>query len=139
MLFTDVKVGTSYTKAAGGELITRNAYLKGYCRTKGKRFGLCSSAEFLNKMCQESKFRIMKTVRLGLNVAQQRFFDPATQEGLKMIYIARDPRGLYNSRLHRDWCVAEPRCISPQRICQDLESDFWTAKALATSRKNDFM
>ena len=81
----------------------------------------------------------MKTVRLGLNVAQQRFFDPVTQEGLKMIYIARDPRGLYNSRLHRDWCVAEQRCISPQRICQDLESDFWTAKELATSQKNDFM
>ena len=120
-------------------MITRNAYLKGYCRTKGKRLGLCSSAEFLNQMCQESHFRIIKTVRLGLNVAQKRFLDPETSQGLKMIYIARDPRGLYNSRLHRDWCVAEKRCISPQKICQDLESDFWTAKALASDHMNDLM
>ena len=129
----------SYIKAADGELITRNAYLKEHCRTKGKRFALCSSTDFLNKMCQESRLHIMKTVRLGLNVAQQRFFSEDTKAGLKMIYIARDPRGLYNSRLHREWCVAEERCISPQRICQDLESDFWTAKALAKSQKNNFM
>ena len=137
--FVVKSAGKSYTTAAGGELITRNAYLKGYCRTKAKRLGLCSTTSFLNRMCNESKFRIMKTVRLGLNVAQKRYEDKETNEGLKVIYIARDPRGLYNSRLHRDWCVDEERCISPQKICQDLESDYWTAKELLQSQKSNFM
>ena len=81
----------------------------------------------------------MKTVRLGLNIAQQRFEDIETSRGLKMIYIARDPRGLYNSRLHRDWCIAEERCISPKKICQDLEKDYFTAQVLFKSQKSNFM
>ena len=73
-------------------------------------------------------------------MAQRRFVDPETKDGLKMIYLVRDPRGVYNSRLRvGDWCTQNERCISPKWICQDLEKDYWTAKALAISQRNNFM
>ena len=138
-LLTVAQVGKSYTKAMGGGLVTSDARLKGFCQSKNNRFGLCSSVQFLNMICHMSSLHIIKTVRLGLDVAQRRFLDPETKDGLKMIYIARDPRGLYNSRFNLKWCKRTKRCISPKMICEDLEKDYWTAKALAISQRNNFM
>ena len=52
--------------------------------------------------------------------------------GLKLVYIARDPRALVNSRMHRKWCVNNDRCIGYSNICKDLERDYWSAKWLQT-------
>lgn len=46
---------------------------------------------------------------------------------MKIIYLVRDPRGTLASRHHRDWCPGKPDCDDPKRLCDDLESDYYTA------------
>ena len=119
---------------SGGELITRNKALKPYCKSKASRKtgGICSSPRFLDKVCRSSRLHIVKTVRLGLDVAASLM---ARDPLLKVIYLARDPRGLLNSRLEREWCVETPLCINPLYICRDLLKDYWTAHRLSQTDK----
>ena len=65
--------------------------------------------------------------------------DIEVKKGLKLIYIARDPRALVNSRMHRKWCVHNERCIGYSNICKDLERDYWSAKWLQTFYNQDII
>ena len=73
---------------------------------------------------------------LGLDVASKFLNDIEVKKGIKFIYIARDPRALVNSRMHRKWCVNNDRCIGYTNICKDLERDYWSAKWLQTFDNN---
>ena len=130
-LFVDQKKRMAYHETAAGELLTRNGFLRPHCNHKEKRALICSRTDFLDNMCSLSKFHAMKTVRLGLDVASKLLYDNSVNFGLKLIYIARDPRGLVNSRLKREWCVTNKRCIGAEAICKDLERDYWVAKNLS--------
>jgi hypothetical protein len=81
-------------------------------------------------MCALSKVHVMKTVRLGLEVVIPLMEDLAFAKHTKVVFIARDPRGLFNSRKGRNWCVRTPRCIKPKHICQDLVKDYRAAQVL---------
>ena len=50
--------------------------------------------------------------------------------------LYRDPRGLINSRLHREWCKENKICIGAKYICKDLVKDYWTAKLLKSYYNN---
>ena len=135
----DEKKEMSFVRAAGGEMITRNQFLKRECRDKSRRNERCGNPQFLNSKCKESDFHVTKTVRLGLDLAAKLLENPRINQGLKIIYIGRDPRGLLNSRLEREWCVGEPRCIDPGHICQDLEKDYYEAQKLKSTHSDKIL
>ena len=78
-----------YSEVAGGELVTRNLFINQFCNTPKKRKTICSKTDFLDNMCALSTFHVMKTVRLGLDVASNLIHDYEVNNGLKYIYIAR--------------------------------------------------
>lgn len=56
-----------------------------------------------------------------------------------MVLLVRDPRGLLQSRKHRDWCPKSPDCSEPARVCADLVSDFEAAVIYKKKYPNNFM
>ena len=49
-----------------------------------------------------------------------------------MIFLVRDPRGTMASRLGnvRSWCVGNDDCEDPQRLCNELEDQYYISKHL---------
>ena len=70
-------------------------------------------------MCDTQQFT--KTVRLPLSLAE-----PFLKEfqDLKIVYLVRDPRATLHSRKGRDFCVDNPVCMDPERLCDELTNDF---------------
>ena len=70
-------------------------------------------------MCDTQQFT--KTVRLPLSLAE-----PFLKEfqDLKIVYLVRDPRATLHSRKGRDFCVNNPVCMDPERLCGELIYDF---------------
>ena len=58
---------------------------------------------------------------------------------MKIILLVRDPRGTIASRHHCAWCPGNPDCGDPERLCNDLESDYHTAITFHKSYPNKFM
>ncbi|CAB0030890.1 unnamed protein product [Trichogramma brassicae] len=42
----------------------------------------------------------------------------------KVVLLIRDPRGVLQSRKHREWCPNEPDCFDPTTLCSDMVSDY---------------
>lgn len=89
---------------------------------------LCQNAKFLSSICQIFPVRIIKTVRLSLSAAQALLED--YQLNLKVIYLVRDPRGIYNSRLKQKWCKQGQDCIDLEKMCTRMVDDFMAAKKI---------
>ena len=53
----------------------------------------------------------------------------------------RDPRGTMVSRLAKikSWCLTNPDCEDPKRLCDDLEDDYYTAKHFSQKYRSNFM
>lgn len=52
--------------------------------------------------------------------------------------LARDPRGILQSRKHREWCPGEPDCSDPALLCNDMVSDFKAAVRFLKKYPNNF-
>ena len=139
LLIADKKQHRSFVNSAHGHLISFNQFLKQDCHDKSRRREICGNPKFLNSKCKESNFHVTKTVRLGLDLAAKLLENPQINEGLKIIYIGRDPRGLLNSRLERGWCIGKPHCIDPNHICQDLEKDYYEAQKLKATHSDKIL
>jgi len=44
--------------------------------------------------------------------------------GVRLVLLVRDPRGILQSRKHREWCPTKPDCSDPALVCADMVSDF---------------
>ena len=42
----------------------------------------------------------------------------------KIVYLARDPRGVMASRANLTWCQLDPACSDVRRLCADVQEDF---------------
>ena len=62
----------------------------------------------------------------------------STLTNLKVIYLVRDPRATLHSRQELDWCVAQPRCIRTESLCDTLADDSRLAVALQRKFRNHF-
>lgn len=49
---------------------------------------------------------------------------------MRLVYLVRDPRGTLKSRESRPWCQNQIDCADAATLCQDLESDYQTARNL---------
>lgn len=55
-----------------------------------------------------------------------------------MVLLVRDPRGLLQSRKHREWCPSSPDCSEPARVCADMISDYESAVLLKQRYPRNF-
>ena len=91
---------------------------------------MCFMPEFLNNVCPLHPVRLIKTVRLRLHKVEELMKKLSLD--LKVIFLVRDPRGVYNSRSSGPvsaWC-SEDQCSNPVTGCNDLSSDIKAAFAL---------
>ncbi|KAK9511459.1 hypothetical protein O3M35_000111 [Rhynocoris fuscipes] len=86
---------------------------------------LCWNPQFLNKFCALFPFQSMKLVRLRLHLIEELLEDPKL--GIRVLLVVRDPRGIMQSRKHRDWCPGQPDCWDPTLLCADLTADYSAA------------
>ncbi|KAF7994922.1 hypothetical protein HCN44_004394 [Aphidius gifuensis] len=98
---------------------------------------ICWNSDFVTKFCRLFPFQSMKLVRLRLKVAE--FLLKQKKLGVRMVLLVRDPRGLLQSRKHRDWCPKSPDCSEPARVCADLVSDYEAAVNYKKKYPNNFM
>ncbi|XP_045101105.1 carbohydrate sulfotransferase 5-like isoform X2 [Portunus trituberculatus] len=114
-------------------LFEHNKRLWQYCKAFPH---ICWSPRFLTPFCKLFPFQSLKTVRLRLNLTTEFLQDKRL--GVQVLLLVRDPRGTMQSRRHRVWCPDNPDCDDPAWLCQDLVSDFHTAKKFQTMFPNSF-
>lgn len=57
---------------------------------------------------------------------------------IKIVLLIRDPRGVLQSRKHREWCPNEPDCSDPSILCSDMVLDYKTAVKFSKKYPNKF-
>ena len=76
-----------------------------------------------SRVCRSSNVNLIKINRLrmsevGLMMDQ---LDPKLKQDLKVVFLVRDPRGIYSSRVLRNFCKGN--CRNAKEICKDMESN----------------
>ncbi|KFM76087.1 Carbohydrate sulfotransferase 6, partial [Stegodyphus mimosarum] len=110
-----------------------------YWRTCSK-FKTCYNGSYIDAYCRNHTTLIAKTIRLNLKEASK-LFDTHPELNLKIIYLARDPRGTLNSRMKfpvAAWCNKDPMCSIPKHFCSALSEDLDTICSLSSNRPDDF-
>ncbi|XP_046746148.1 carbohydrate sulfotransferase 3-like isoform X2 [Diprion similis] len=102
-----------------------NPYLWKLCRVHED---VCYNPKFHSSLCRLFPFQSMKLVRLRLRIAQELLADEKL--AVRMVLLVRDPRGILQSRKHRNWCPPSPDCSDPALTCADLVSDYKVAVEL---------
>ena len=101
----------------GQEFMSRNRRVWEACnRVKGS--SLCARKEFVSRLCTHFPIQLIKVVRLRME-----HLNEASIKGLKVVYLARDPRGIYASRLNLTWCQNDPHCSQVSNLCSDVDRD----------------
>ena len=93
---------------------------------------MCLMPDYLNRVCPLYPIKLIKTVRLRVQSVEELLQDSAMD--LKVIFLVRDPRGVYNSRSSgavSSWC-SKDQCANPEVGCQDLNNDIQAAFDLET-------
>ncbi|KAK1123609.1 hypothetical protein K0M31_008310 [Melipona bicolor] len=106
-------------------VFNHNTHLWKQCQIHKK---ICWDPRFVSKFCKLFPFQSMKIVRLRLRAAEKLL----EQEdlGMRLVLLIRDPRGILQSRKHREWCPTKPDCSDPALVCADMVSDFSAAVRL---------
>ncbi|XP_033322121.1 carbohydrate sulfotransferase 4 isoform X1 [Megalopta genalis] len=106
-------------------VFNHNTHLWRQCQAHKK---ICWDPRFVSKFCKLFPFQSMKIVRLRLRAAEKLL----EQEdlGIRLVLLVRDPRGILQSRKHREWCPTKPDCSDPALVCADMVSDFSVAARL---------
>ncbi|KZC04460.1 PREDICTED: carbohydrate sulfotransferase 4-like [Dufourea novaeangliae] len=106
-------------------VFNHNTHLWRQCQAHKK---ICWDPRFVSRFCKLFPFQSMKIVRLRLRAAEKLL----DQEdlGIRLVLLIRDPRGILQSRKHREWCPTNPDCSDPALVCADMVSDFSAAVRL---------
>ncbi|XP_073941739.1 carbohydrate sulfotransferase 4-like [Choristoneura fumiferana] len=104
---------------------SHNIRLWDHCKYKKD---LCLDADFTSRFCKLFPFQSMKIVRLRLNLIRDILED--NELNVKVVLLIRDPRGVMQSRQHRDFCQPAPDCWQPELLCADMISDYVAAGRL---------
>ncbi|XP_046738516.1 carbohydrate sulfotransferase 4-like [Diprion similis] len=97
---------------------------------------ICYDHRFLSKMCKLFPFQFMKILRPTLQIAQELLADKKL--GVRLVFLARDPRGVFQSRKHRSFCQKSLDCLDPNLLCADMVSDYNTAVELQKKYPSTF-
>ena len=67
----------------------------------------CLNPTNQNEICSKANLNIIKTVRCKLQDVKELM----KIQGLKVIVLHRDPRGVMNSRIQKHWCTSKRLCV----------------------------
>lgn len=103
-------------------LVKWNKFLWNICKF---RLGnnSCYNESSLQHTCQRSKYNIIKVVRLQLKHLDSLWRKVSANHDLRIVYLVRDPRGIYNSRKTMEWCAVEDLCSNITNICAEMRED----------------
>lgn len=104
-----------------------NTRLWRYCK---HRPALCADPAFLAAFCAQFPLQSMKVVRVRLQLAEQWLRAAELGGRVRLVLLVRDPRGVLQSRKHRDWCPGRPDCDRAERLCADMVEDARAVRAL---------
>ncbi|VVC89574.1 unnamed protein product, partial [Leptidea sinapis] len=104
---------------------SHNTRLWDHCKFKKD---LCLDAQFTSSFCKLFPFQSMKVVRVRLRLIKQLLEDK--ELNIKVMLLVRDPRGVMQSRQHRNFCQPAPDCWEPELLCADMVSDYVAAGRL---------
>ncbi|XP_011870858.1 PREDICTED: carbohydrate sulfotransferase 6-like isoform X2 [Vollenhovia emeryi] len=114
-------------------VFNHNTHLWRQCQAHKR---ICWDQRFVSKFCRLFPFQSMKLVRLRLRIAENLLAEEGL--GVRLILLIRDPRGVLQSRKHREWCPAKPDCSDPALLCADMVSDFSAAVELSRKYPRSF-
>ncbi|XP_035743258.1 carbohydrate sulfotransferase 5-like isoform X3 [Vespa mandarinia] len=114
-------------------VFNHNTHLWRQCQIHKK---ICWDSRFVSKFCQLFPFQSMKLVRLRLRAAEDLL--AKKRLGIRLVLLVRDPRGILQSRKHREWCPTSPDCSDPALVCADMVSDFSAAVRLIKKYPHSF-
>ncbi|XP_046610526.1 carbohydrate sulfotransferase 4-like [Neodiprion virginianus] len=97
---------------------------------------ICYNHRFLSEMCKLFPFQLMKILRPTLHIAQELLADEKL--GVRLVFLTRDPRGVFQSRKHRSFCQEGLDCSDPILLCKDMVSDYNTAVELQKKYPSTF-
>ncbi|CAG4924568.1 unnamed protein product [Colias eurytheme] len=127
MLKCDYDGMEDYFEYGKGHLhqFSHNTRLWDHCKYKKE---LCFDADFTSKFCRLFPFQSMKVVRVRLRLIKQLLENK--ELNIKVVLLIRDPRGVMQSRQHRNFCQPSPDCWKPELLCADMISDYVAAGRL---------
>ncbi|CAG7734714.1 unnamed protein product [Allacma fusca] len=105
-------------------VLTRNFKIRWQCMELKEK---CFDFVFLNTSCKIFPVQVFKLTRIRGHAAEEllkRFSNS------KIIYLVRDPRAIYSSRMTVGWCPAETPCRNISRLCNDLDEDLAEIRTL---------
>ena len=108
------------------------------CLAKAKaiKLSVYMCYEYLLEGCRRAEYRIIKTIRLSMDVVRM-LMKQAAYLNLKVILLVRDPRAITNSRL-RDGSLRMTRKIEPHSrdMCERMSNDVQTLSELRRTFPN---
>ncbi|XP_031777132.1 carbohydrate sulfotransferase 4 isoform X2 [Nasonia vitripennis] len=123
----------SFGKSAHPWVFNHNTHLWKQCLLHKR---ICWDHRFVTKFCKLFPFQSMKIVRLRLQPMEK--FLQQNELGIRIVLLIRDPRGVLQSRKHREWCPSEPDCFDPTTLCNDMISDYNAAVRFSKRYPNTF-
>ena len=100
---------------------------------EGPNLNVCKDPVYLRQACERFPLVLSKIVRLRLILAQGLLDDPELDR-LKIVYLVRDPRATYNSRIGvSEWCGKSKECMDPAMMCNDIQTDLDAMEMLSAS------
>lgn len=131
--FSDMEDYFEYGKSHWHQF-SHNTRLWDHCKYKKE---LCIDANFTSRFCKLFPFQSMKVVRVRLRLIKELLEDK--ELNLKVILLIRDPRGVLQSRQHRNFCQPSPDCWKPELLCADMISDYVAAGRLIQQFPDKFL
>ncbi|KAG6463693.1 hypothetical protein O3G_MSEX014021 [Manduca sexta] len=113
---------------------SHNTRLWDHCKYKKD---LCVDSDFTAKLCKLFPFQSMKVVRFRLRLIKELIEDK--ELNVKVVLLIRDPRGVMQSRQHRNFCKPSPDCWKPELLCADMISDYVAAGRLLSQYPDRLM
>ncbi|CAG7640761.1 unnamed protein product [Allacma fusca] len=114
-------------------VLTRNFKIQSQCMELKEK---CFDFVFLNTSCKIFPVQVFKLTRIRGQAAEEllkRFSNS------KIIYLVRDPRAIYSSRMKVGWCPAQSPCGNTSLLCNDLEKDLAEIRTLQAKQAQNVL
>ena len=128
------KIDLEYIKyfAKNNFLMTWNKFLNSVCHNNSTT---CSTRRFMSETCRRSRYNLIKSTRLTMDHVEILWKQLKTQN-FHVVFFVRDPRGIWNSRLTRDFCIESKGCTSIELICNEMRDDLKKYEELKSIMKD---
>ena len=103
---------------------SKNFRLMHLCKSLMANDKLCYTKELYYSTCEMFPIRLIKTIRMSMEEAENLLLDQELGKTLKIVFLVRDPRGKFQSLKSRvKWCDLWKGVCDMKKICQALQND----------------